>query len=218
MATKAELRTKFIARMRRRDVTSTLADGFLDDAVLRVQRVLRVPALESSVEATISDATYFDNGSELLLPVDLLGIRTVTVVDAAGAETVLERRDIDYVLRSAFDEIGVTPRYFARRGPALVFAPTPVDGTDIRIDYYADAAELTNDDDENIISTIAPDLIIYGALTYACDHFSDTRGPKFEERFQQILADLTGQAQDDELTASAVVTPAYTYPNEDGLA
>ena len=56
--------------------------------------------------------------------------------------------------------------------------------------------------------------MVFGALSYACDHYSDKRGDKFEARYQQIFADIQGMGDDDETSGSAAVQPAYFYSDD----
>ena len=58
MATFGEMRTKLLARLRRRDCDNDLADGFIQDAVQRTQRSLRIPAMERVVIRFAADACH----------------------------------------------------------------------------------------------------------------------------------------------------------------
>jgi hypothetical protein len=214
MATFGEMRTKFLARLRRRDCTDELADGFLLDAIQRVQRVLRIPAMERVAIVTLNDESFFDNSNRLFLPSDYLQMVELSVVDPTGQRRKLMRKTVDEVLSLAVTT-DATPVAYAREGGSLLFGPTPSDGTSLYFAYVAEFAELEEDDDENVISDIADDLIVYGALSYGCDHFNDKRGQAFEARFVQALSDLQQQADIDELTAGAQVALGFTYPCDD---
>ena len=64
---------------------------------------------------------------------------------------------------------------------------------------------------ENALAAIAPDLIIYAALTYASDYYLDERSPVFESKYQAFLDEIQVQADDQELAGSLQsIRPAYT--------
>lgn len=209
MATYGEVRTKFKARLRRRDCDDALADGFLQDAIRRIQRILRIPAMEKSAVVTISAITY-PNG--LPIPSDYLKLKDLTRTAGNLIPRVLERRSLAQVLRvAAYDTNGYS-LYYARQGSQWALAPAPIAGEIIRIDYWAEFPPQAGVNDTMILSNIAEDLMIFGALSYGCDHFNDKRGDKFEQRFTQILSDTQAQADDDELSGDAVVAPAFAWP------
>ena len=215
MPTVAETRTKFLARLNRRDCTTTLADGFLADAIKRLQRVIRIPGGEKSVEVELTDDTYFTNGN-LAIPSDFIKLRAMWY----NGDTELVRRPLSVVrsIAEAGDEDASPNRgtslYFARQGSGWVLAPYPEAAATIRIDYWAEFEDHDEDSDETLLLDIAEDAVIYGALSYACDHFNDKRGPRFEQRFTQILSDIQEQGDSDELT-NAVVEQAFFYPSDD---
>lgn len=212
-----ELRTKFIARMRRRDMDTTLADGFLQDAITRIQRVVRVPAMEKSIQVTITPETY-PNG-RLAIPSDYLKLKDITV----NGRHKLAKRELDWVINGS-SAVG-TPNSYARQGGAWVLSPRPFDqftddagnvrSTVIRVDYWAEFPSASLPTDDTILIDIASDAVLFGALSYACDHWNDARGDKFEARFTQIISDIQSQADDDETSGGAVVAPAYTIPHEE---
>lgn len=215
--TYGNVRDKFVARANRRDMTTTLADSFLQDAITRVQRGLRVPAMEKSIIVSIDD-TYTTNGG-IYIPSDYLQMRRMMY----NEEYAVQKQDESIVIPLAKYEQG-EPRLYCRRGGIWTLAPTP-DGpitnpdstityNQVRIDYYAEFPAMINDGDETIISDIASDLLVYGALSYFADHYSDKRGDKFEARFMQILSDLEGMGDDDETAGGASVQPAFFFDDD----
>jgi len=210
MATFGEMRTKLLARLRRRDCDNDLADGFIQDAVQRTQRSLRVPAMERVVIVPIDDENYLTN-QRLFMPSDYLQLVEIFAVDELGQKRKLMRKSLDEVLALAVTT-DTTPVAFARHGGSIVFGPTPAADTQIYFGYIAEFTALAEDEDENIISDIAADLIVFGALSYACDHFNDKRRDLFEQRYTQILSDLQQQYDVDELSAGAQVALGFIYP------
>ena len=209
MSTYADCKTDFLNILNRRDCSDALADTYLQQSIQRIQRLPRIPAMEKSVEVTLDDVTYFTD-RRLAIPNDYLKLKDLIVND----EIVMSRRDLRMVLGLAANSTG-TPIYFAREGAAWALAPTPQDPTVVRIDYYAEFSATVAPGDISTLTIIAKDLVVYGALSYACDRWNDKRGEKFEGRFTQIINDIQGMADDDELTGGACVSLAYEYPCEE---
>lgn len=195
-----ELRTQFVSLLNRRDLTPSLRDTFINQGIARIQRTLRVPAMERAIEVT-----WGENTTALPIPDDLLELKTITC-----GPVVLEQRDIQSVLRAS-SRTG-TAMAFARRGGAWTFAPTPQVGDKLRIDYYAEIPSLSEDTDTNWLSVIAPELILSAALIYACSWALDERKAEFMADFTTGLAELQAQAARDELSGAAVQAPGFYYP------
>ena len=91
---------------------------------------------------------------------------------------------------------------------ALSAAPS---GT-LTLYYYCDFPALVNNADENDLTAVASDLVIYSALTYAADYFLDERSAIFEQKFNQFMAELQEQANDQELNGGVQsIEPSYRY-------
>lgn len=209
--TYGDIRTKFLTRVRRRDCTTSLADGFIEDAITRLQRIVRLPAMEKSVAYTVDDNTYGDG--RLAIPSDYLMMREFSVTLPDGTKRTLDRKALSEV--QGHTDLVSYPVKYARQDAYFVLAPYPQSGCVLTMDYYGEFDDLSEVDDETVLSNIASDAIIFGALSYACDHFEDKRGPRFEQRFIQIVADIQDMADRDELSGVAAVAPAFSYPADD---
>lgn len=200
--------------MNRTDLSANtaLASTFINQSILRLQRELRVPFMEKVVRYTIPDT--FDPGLGLVIPSDLLELIDINVdSDSSGRfDYPLQRVTLKEAMARA--EYADVPRVFARRGGYWVFGPNPQVGAVIEIVYYAEFAPLVDPTDENTISSIAWDAVIYGALAAACDFYNDDRGPQFEARYKQIGGDLQNMGDGDELTADAAIRPALLLSND----
>jgi len=208
----AALKTDFLGLLKRRDITDTQADGFIQKAVNRTQRVLRIPPMEKSIAVTY-DGTIITDG-QLPIPSDYLRLITMTATDVDGGEREIKQADLQSVLalREPF-YIASCPRKFVRRGGYWVFGPEPAVGTVFRIDYYDEFPTLTNDSDTNYLTQGAADLITYGALRFAADYFMDKRRDDFENTFQLIKGEIEDQAQTDALINAEVSAP-YIFPED----
>jgi hypothetical protein len=215
-----DLKAKVQSRLNRRDVTPTLIDDFTQDALRKMQRLLRVPAMERTVLYTVPlDGTF----TTYPIPGDYLKHVSISVDGGAN----LSRRSMTEVTAfarwtgspgvDASPTVGV-PRMFCRDGATFILGPTPQPGSVIRHTYLGDFTELAQDTDSNWVTDICSDILIAGALSFACEHFVDPRAATFETRFTDGIIDLNNLAIDDELT-NAQVEPAshfadYWYENE----
>lgn len=200
-----EIRTQFKAILNRRDCSNTLADTFLNQSLQRCTRELRTPAQEAQTSLTVADPfTGF--------PVPATIIQTIAMMaEVTGGQ----QRKLAYYPLARFLELDNEgpgqPAYYTRIGNVFEFKPTPAVDTVLTLYYYGEFEAFADDTDETVLSLIAPDLLIYGALAYAADYFMDDRGQAFEGRYVQIAQALQDQAYDLE-AHDAAVSPAYNTP------
>lgn len=202
--TYGELQTHFTSVLNRRDLTTTLRDTFLQMGIAKIQRELRAPFMEKAVEVTIG-SDY--DGIEI--PSDYIALVALTVVDQ---ETKLQRVDLNIAQLEASNGVNI-PRVFARQGGKWILGPLPAEDDVVRIDYYGEVGELADTDDENVLSIIAWDLIIYAALVLAAEYYLDRRLETFNMRYMQTLATIQGQADYDELS-SGVMRPCISIEDD----
>ena len=204
-----DLKAQFLGLLKRRDITDTQADIFIQQAVSRTQRVLRIPPMEKSI-AVVYDGTVFTNG-QIPIPSDYLRLIAVTAKPPGFAEKEVKQKDLQSVLHDV--PLLGRPTGFVRRGGFWQFGPTPPIGTTFRIDYYDEFPKLAAATDTGYLTQGAQDLIVYGALSYAGDWFIDKRTDKWEGRFLAIKGEIEDQAQSDALI-NAEVSPAYEFPED----
>jgi hypothetical protein len=212
MPTYGDIRTTFKDRLKRRDCTDALADGFISDGIKRIQRNIAVPAGEKSVVVTLADDNYFTNGF-LAIPSDFIRLKDLTYTCTnSGLHSVLRRAPLAEVLGAIDCGVPGNVIKFCRQLAGWVLGPQPLAGDTVRIDYYSEYASVTQPADESVLLDIADDLVIYAALAYACDHWNDKRGQMFEQRFTQVLSDIQGQSDADELSGDTAVAQAFYFP------
>lgn len=191
-----DIKTNFQSILNRRDITPSQVILFLNNGLQRIQRELRIPAIEK-VSTFTTDGT-----PNVSVPTDLGALIGMSFNDAVN-RVVLKRVDLmDAIIGSS---IPGTPRMFARQGSSYLLAPYPPAGTTGTLAYYATIPRLSADTDTNWLSENAPDLWMYAALGYACDYFMDERLNNFESRYQQILGSLQDQALEDELSGATIL-------------
>lgn len=191
-------KAQFQALLNRRDITPSLVTGFMNSSLQRVQRLLRIPAMEKAVLVTVG--TDFDG---LTIPGEFLQLISIT-----ANNTQLRQGSLNEVLQ--LQETGEgEPRMFHRLLNKFLVAPNPPLGTKIRMDFIGDFGEITSDADEPTVLEIAPDLVVYGALVFAANYYLDQRLQTFEGTFQTLLSEYQQQAYDDALAGGAAISPAY---------
>jgi len=196
-----EIRTQFKAILNRRDCSNALADTFLNQSLLRCTRELRTPAQEAQFIMTVgSTFTGFP------VPADMIQLIAMMATTTDGQQRKIDNKSLARFLE--YDVYIGSPAYYARIGNAYQFRPVPAEGTELVLYYYGEFEQFSGDSDETVLSLVAPDLLIYGALAYAADYFMDDRSDAFEGRYGQIAQALQDQAYDLE-AHDASVAPAY---------
>lgn len=200
---KGQIRAHFKALLNRSDCTDALADTFIDQALTRIQRFLRIPPMEKQQSYDFTSGTAI---TQVTVPQDLLEIIDIHY-DGVGL-TRVPLHEMAALHKTA--ENG-SPTFFTRERELIKIAPLPSSGT-LYLNYYATLEELTSDSDENIITIIASDLLTYTALAYAADYFLDERGPLFEQKSGQFLAEIQEQANSAEQSGMAqLMRPTRIY-------
>lgn len=211
----SQLTTQFLALMNRTDLkndTTGLAQTFINQSILRLQRELRLPFMEKVILYTIP-STYAP-AQGLAIPSDLLELIDLNIdSDSDGImDYPLQRVQLkDAMVRSQLVDV---PNIFARKGGYWIIGPQPAVGSNVEIVYYAEFAPLVNPTDTNTISNIAWDAVVYGALSACGDYYNDDRTEAFEQRYVQITQLVQEQADCDELTADGAVRPALLMSND----
>lgn len=200
---KGELRAHLIALLNRSDCTNALADTFIDQALARITRAIRIPSMEKQQTYAISDVS---GTGAIQMPTDL-----IEAIDIYCDGTALVRIPLhEMVEGQKTGEIG-NPKFFARVQASFLIHPKPSSGT-IYLNYYGEFAALSSDSSTNALTTVGSDLIIYTALSYAADYFIDERSQTFEMKANSFLSEIQEQADTAEISGGTqVMRPSQTY-------
>jgi len=200
---KGQIRAHFKALLNRSDCSDALADTFIDQALTRIQRFLRIPAMEQQQTYSFTSGTAI---TQVVVPANMLEI-----IDLQYDGMGLVRVPLHEMAEQHKAAETGSPKYFTREREVIKISPLPTSGT-LYLNYYAEFDELTDDSSENIITLIASDLLTYSALSYAADYFLDERGPLFDQKSGQFLAEIQEQANAAEQSGVAqVMRPTRTY-------
>lgn len=200
---KLGIRNQIKALIARNDTTDAIIDSFIDQAIARIQRTLRVPPMEKMQTTTTTTV----NPEIIVLPNDFLKLKHLYISNAP-----IEYVDVGTFLKTQ-DAPGNTPRIYTRIQGSYLLKPTPPAGLTINMVYYGEIPDLVNDTDTNFVSEIAPDLLIYAALSFAADYYIDDRKAAFEEVAQRAYGELEAQATDMEFSQEGLsVNTAFNSP------
>jgi hypothetical protein len=196
-----DLKTHFNNVLNRSDITTALTTTFIDQGIARVQRQLRTPMQEALTTYTLNEQTEY-----ITLPNDF-----IEIVSLYYLNTELTRVPMSKFRSLNANNYSGNPTNFTRQQEKLYLFPQPSSGS-VYLYYYNEFAPMTADSDENNLAKVAPDLLIYSALTYAADYYLDTRTEAFEAKFNQFLLEVQEQANDAETNGGVQrIQPTYTY-------
>jgi hypothetical protein len=199
-----DVKNQFLGLLNRRDITASLVETFIGFGIQRIQRELRVPAMEKVI------AVETDGTATFQLPGDLLEIISLHTNDNVNHKKLI-RSDLQTILD--YSKIPGYPRYYHREASSITVGPYPPENTLVYMHYYVNADTLTADTDTNWITEIAPTLLVYAALSYACDYFLDDRKQLYEASYQQIADQIQQMALQDELQNASISTAYDSSPN-----
>lgn len=196
-----DIKSHFNNVLNRSDITAALTETFIDQGIARIQRQLRTPLNENLTTYALTSRT-----TSVTLPNDFLEIISLYY---EGSE--LQRIPLSKYRAVAVSPIQGSPTTFIRQQQDLFLHPEPSTG-DLVLYYYGEYAPMVLATDENALATVAPDLIIYAALTYAADYYLDERAPLFEQKYGLFLSEIQEQANDQEMNGGIQsIQPTYTF-------
>jgi hypothetical protein len=196
-----DIKSHFDSLLNRGDITATLTTTFIDQGISRIQRQLRTPLNENVSTYSISGQT-----GSFTLPNDFLEIISLYYDDQE-----LQRIPMSKYRAVATSPVAGSPTTFVRQQSTLNVHPQPTSGN-LVLYYYGEFPAMTANSDENALAAVAPDLIIYAALTYASDYYLDERAALFETKYNQFLSEIQEQANDQEMNGGIQsIQPTYTF-------
>lgn len=195
----------FRSVLNRDDCTEALADTYVRNGILRIQRKVRLPCMEREWATSV----LTDDMSILYIPAGLLQIIDVLVQDSyttyPRALNKLDYRDLLLMDPRA------PPTAYARYQNLLKVRGGLAAGSVVSVFYYGAFSELPTFADDNEVTTGFPEVALYAGLSLAADAFAHPSGPAWEARFQDLLNDLAGEAIDIEMHGGPMaVQPLYT--------
>jgi hypothetical protein len=191
-----ELKSFFLELINRSDITDNQTDLFLSMGMRRTERTLRTTMQKTYQSTTVTEPW----AGFIPVPNDYLGLHYMKV------NGVTINRIID--TQSKPDVAGSTLEYYIYGGRFFFRSDVNLDDV-IELSYYKEFTESTLNSDITTYSEIIPDVIVYCALVYACDTFSDVRKANFEETFQALKTEVQDLSDRDDMTGGMVVSNPY---------
>lgn len=201
--TYAEIKAQFSALLNRTDITDALTVIFIGQCLIRAARELRTPAQETQISTTVTDpftGITVPTGFKQLIQISISGELPLTYITPSHYYSL--------------DASSGVPEHYTRTNGKFQFYPAPPVDTVILTDYWGAFEAFGAEGSTTKLSLENPDLIIYGALSYAADYYLDERATSFEQRFQAIMASLQDQAST--VDGEAEVQPTALF--DDGQA
>jgi hypothetical protein len=199
----ASVVSTFQSVFNRDDCSAAQAQIYCLQAISRVQREVRLASMERVNVVTTAGTIQWIN-----VPHDLLEIIDVLIPDAtSGLPKALIK--VSYRQLQSIDPVN-PPSHYARLQGQLWIAGSVPAGTQVQLVYFGEFASFPDATYDNEITSAAPDLIVYGALSYAADAFEHPSAVKWEQRYQSILMDVIQMNSDLEMNGGPMaIQPLY---------
>ena len=185
-----DLRGRVRSWSNRKDLPDALLTDFINIAQARLNRLLRIPPLESDVTLTPS------NTGSVPIPRNFLEVIAVWYTDAQGRKVSLDKKDMAYI-KELTSGGNSSPKFFSRQGFDLQLAPVPSDvsNNSLELYYYTSIQPLVEDTDVNWFTEDAPEVLLYGALSELSLYLRDEIGAgQWEAKFQNHSKEIQNVA------------------------
>lgn len=198
--TLGEFRALLLGRLNRNDCTTDLADGFILEAIERIEREVRAPFMERSLQLTAGPGGL----ASFPRPADYI----------EGFEVIANGRPLRRLAYRLFlRERNSAPSVYTRYGDTIRIDGALPEGGVLDFLYYGKFVWPANDGATNALLTEAHTLALYAALSTAGDHFQHEKTPEWEARYASTREGVQMQAIEDEMRGGPqAVAPIYTDP------
>lgn len=176
----------------RRNISDSTIDGFIEIALSRACRLLRIPPLEAFSSA-IPDANglmILPNNFQEVIELKTTWNNEIVILDRKDISEV-EYRQGQSLVSSASPYIG--PRVFGRKDNYLKVAPWNGQDASVDLYYYRIDFPLTDDTSTNWFTKYAAELLIYGALVELSNYTRDNGGYElWNMKFNEMINTIQG--------------------------
>lgn len=175
----------------RKNIPEEVVNDFIELALSKATRALRIPPLEFFQSLPINEFGY------VVLPFNFQEAKEVYIV-VNGKNVLLERKAINEVdfwsTVNTGSFTGGPPCYFGRFGPNLRIAPFDgIAGQFLNLYYYNIIPPMTTDDTTNWFTLYAPEVLLYGALVELSNYSRDNEGvAMWTEKFNEAVNIIQG--------------------------
>lgn len=186
MTTYATLKSDVASYLHRSDLTSTIPT-FVRLAESRIRHDVRVPAMQTTVDLTIS-------AQSVSLPANFLD--PIRVYLDVAYQREIAYRPPSVFWRSNESERGGNPTIYTIEGQSIKFAPVPTDSPVAKMLYWASFDTLSADDDTNWLLTYHYPVYLYATLAEASAFLEDDQqAGKWGSSYAQAAAAVVKRAK-----------------------
>ena len=196
-------------------LTDSIIDGFITDTENHIYR-----NVDGDYCREQSTSTFATGIRYVIMPDNLLIVRSVQHITSGGTRTFLDKRDTSFIGEYNPTDTTGTPKYYANwantNGSQYIsVAPIPSAADTVQVNYIKvpehlyssnDAASIPNKKTSTYLSVKAPELLFYGTLVEA---YGFLKGPldmyklyqsKYNEELQAFALEQTGRRRRGEYT------------------
>ena len=189
-------------------LTSTIIDGFIENAEWRIQRDTDADYQRQYQTANLVAGQKFINLPQTYIIIRSVQIFTSTDTSLSGDRSYLEVRDTSFI--SEFNNTNATgfPKYYANwYENVLAFAPIPNNTYSIQVNYILKPPQLSASNTNTYLSQYFPNGLLYACLVEA---YSFLKGPtdllqlyegKYTQAIEGFSIEQMGRRRRDEYQA-----------------
>ena len=184
----------------RKNIPDEVLNDFIEIALTRATRALRIPSLESFQTLPINSDGYAQ------LPYDFQEAKEVYII-VNDKRVLLERKAINEVDWNYNRSSGIAvPCFFGRFGNYLRVAPwNGAQDALLNLYYYNIIPPMPTDDSTNWFTLYAPEVLLYGAMVELCNYTRDMDGMSvWNNKFNEAVNIIQGVEDRAEWRGSTV--------------
>jgi hypothetical protein len=197
MANRGELRSSIKEYSQRKNIPDATINGFIELAMSKANRMLRIPPLEAYSTIPVSVDGYFT------IPDDYLETKELSL-DINGYRRILERKsinEVDYM----YARRGGDPCIFGRIGNQMRIAPWGLEDTSIGMYYSNIIPAMVDDQQTNWLTEYAPEILLYGGLAELSKYTRDDEGTqRWTSQFTEAVNIIQGTEDRSEWRGSSI--------------
>jgi len=199
----------FTTLLNRNDCTAAQANLFVQQAMNRIQREVRLPCMERLQVITSTGSL-----SQFPVPNDLLMLQDI-LVPGANDGTMRPLKKVPYrqLVRMAPT---AWPTSYARFQNLFFIAGAVAAGTPVQVLYHGQFTAISDPTQDNEITASEPDMIVYAALSYAGDYFEHPNTDRWESKYEGIRESLKSLAEDLEMNGGPAAVQSMYNTDCDG--
>ena len=171
-------------------LTSTIIDGFIENAEWRIQRDTDADYQRQYQTANLIAGQKFINLPQSYIIVRSVQIFTSTDTSLSGDRSYLEVRDTSFISEYNNNNATGFPKYYANwYENVLAFAPIPDNTYSIQVNYILKPPQLSASNTNTYLSQYFPNGLLYACLVEA---YSFLKGPNdllqlYEGKYKQAM-------------------------------